>query len=311
MQPQEAQQQVLSKLLQLLQQQQQHVAARSGFLLALAALPPQVYRLALKQQQQQQQQQHHGQQQPLLLALLLEEATALSPLGSQGLNDPYARRHALLALAFLIESVSPAHAKEHAAAADDAADDDAAAAAVGAASAAASAATAEAKEAAAAAATIDWEAILRCLYSCVADFSTDRRGDVGSWIREVAAEVAALILESFPYCCCSSSTNSSSSNSSSSSTALPDCQLSEYPELPQPQQHHQQQQQQQQQEQEQQQKLGPEVHQRQQLLHLLLRLSFEGLTRTRSRASFLLSRLVAPMTADSSRMQRFKVNTRP
>lgn len=290
--PQHAQQEILSKLVELLEQQQQHVAARSGLLLALAALPPQVYRLELQHQQEQlklqQQQEQQGQEeqqyprehrqqqhrrQPLL-QILLQEATALAPLGCQSLNDPFCRRNALIALAFLIESVSPAHAL-----AADASPTTAAATQQ-------EGATLEAAQAAAAAATIDWKAVVRCLYNCAADFSVDQRGDIGSWIREVAAEVAALILEAFPFC-----------SDSRSPVLVGDTRVQ--PNLNQKEQK--------QQLQESFAGVGPNLEERQQLLLLLLRLSFEGLTRVRGRAAFLLSRLVAPTPVTVGSARRFKV----
>lgn len=281
--PQEVLQQILPKLLLLLEQQQQNVAARSGFLLALAALPAPVFRLELHQQQVAQQQEGNGtgdgqknRRRQQLLTVLLQEATALAPLGCPSLNDPNTRRNALLCLSSLIEAVSPAHAAAEATAAESAQQDSGATTA------------AAARDAVLAAAIVDWEAIVSCLEACAADYSVDQRGDVGSWVREVAAEVAALILESFPCCCCMRTSNGNSRRSDGTVATVEQQLAGEQEEPPAA--------------------VGPNLRQRQQLLQLLLRLSLESLTRTRSRAAFLLSRLLAPRAAAATAAQMFKVH---
>lgn len=208
-------------LLQPLEDSQQPlvVTARRGFVLALSALPPAVYRRSLLLLGTSARGGDASSSGPSsLLHFLLSEASTTAPLGIRSLEDAETRRNALVSLAFLIEALSPYSPDGKGLS----------------------------EEAAEAAAAVDWRAVTDCLYTAASDFSADSRGDVGSWVRETAAEVSALILEAFPSCCLGARG------------------------------------------------AGPRAEERRRLLFLLLRAAFEGMTRTRSRAVFLLHRILAP-----------------
>ncbi|CBZ50170.1 putative beta-tubulin cofactor d [Neospora caninum Liverpool] len=215
----------------------EHVAARRGYVLAFATLPPAVYRRCLlagravastsatAERASEPDEATSGsagpggsseggrgsdENAPDVFALLCREATSRAPCGQAALGDAQTRRNALIALgsalAVLLPSsetgTSSSAQPEPARAEKDPATRGRTAvvssmepAGSGAEPASDTQLASEAETPRGSPGSFSWRAVVETLEACCADFQADQRGDVGSWVREVAAEIACFLLE--------------------------------------------------------------------------------------------------------------------
>ncbi|PFH35433.1 hypothetical protein BESB_063200 [Besnoitia besnoiti] len=215
----EALEALLPKLAKNLANPDEHVAARRGYVLALATLAPEVYRRCLSQRK------------PLgaaagplagaapaesslgeprgafggdaaadaaagdsfegdLLEVLCREATSLAPCGQPALGDAQTRRNALIALGSALSAILTSRLPR----ADKAPERGGATATAGEPPGAPAEEAKEEPEGHSLPSS-SWAKVVDTLEACSADFQADERGDVGSWVREVACETACFILE--------------------------------------------------------------------------------------------------------------------
>ncbi|PHJ20747.1 beta-tubulin cofactor, partial [Cystoisospora suis] len=232
-----------------------------------------------------------------LFDILRYEATSKMPLNDPGLNDAHTRRNALIAYGFALRailSLSPSSfssfTQDNPCSTPENPEDK------------------EEKgegEQAFRFSKSFWDEIVETLTVCCSDCQSDRRGDVGSWIREVAVEVICFLLENVNVDAPHASTlplpshhahpqreqqegeqqnnkernrndqMTCSSHAKEERSAVPPLSIASECE--------------------------PSISVWEKLLGLVIRMALENLGRTRSRATFLLYRMTAPLPSTSRR----------